>query len=109
VASPVDLAPCPFCGGAAEFERRGTGRQSCIVVCGDCGARHESGDSGDRCGSSWNRRESSRPSLPMPLIHSHGLRCPCEGCAYINRRNASAVWWLARGLRRLAGFDQGGN
>lgn len=47
--------------------------------------------------------------LPMPLIHSHGLRCPCEGCAYINRRNASAVWLLARGLRRLAGFDTGGN
>lgn len=55
------LKPCPFCGGAAEFERLGTGRVSCIVVCEDCGARHESGDSGAASGESWNRRH------PRPL------------------------------------------
>ena len=51
-----ELRPCPFCGGKAEFERLGTGRVSCIVVCADCGARHESGDSGEHNGASWNQR-----------------------------------------------------
>lgn len=32
------LLPCPFCGGdTPTFERIGTPRQSCIVVCGNCG------------------------------------------------------------------------
>lgn len=51
-----ELKPCPFCGGEAEFERMGDRRQSCIVVCTDCGGRHESGDEGERSGDSWNRR-----------------------------------------------------
>lgn len=51
------LKPCPFCGhDTPEFERIGTSRQSCIVVCGDCGARHESSDEYERSGSSWNQR-----------------------------------------------------
>ena len=33
----MELRPCPFCGKAAEFERRGDRRQSCIVVCSECG------------------------------------------------------------------------
>lgn len=53
-----DLCPCPFCGGAAEFERRGTPRQSCIVVCSECGAKHESGDTWNS-GYSWNQRAGS--------------------------------------------------
>ena len=56
----MDLFPCPFCGGAAEFERLGTPRQSCIVECTDCGVRQESSDSGDRNGSSWNTRPESK-------------------------------------------------
>lgn len=52
------LKPCPFCGGSASFERIGTHRQSCIVVCDDCGCRLESGDVGERSGTSWNRRAS---------------------------------------------------
>lgn len=39
-----NLKPCPFCGGEAEIERRGTHRQSMIIVCQECGARVESGD-----------------------------------------------------------------
>lgn len=50
------LKPCPFCGEAAEFERMGTGRQSCIVRCTHCNTTHESGDTGEHSGSSWNRR-----------------------------------------------------
>lgn len=50
------LKPCPFCGGEAEFESLGTRRQSCIVVCTDCGCRHESSDENENNGRSWNRR-----------------------------------------------------
>ncbi len=50
------LAPCPFCGhDTPVFERLGTPRQSCIVACGMCGARVESGDEGERNGSAWNQ------------------------------------------------------
>ena len=62
------LKPCPFCGEAAAFERLGSGRQSCIVACGSCGARHESGDSGDLSGRSWNRRHGAfNPNARDPV------------------------------------------
>jgi Lar family restriction alleviation protein len=63
------LLPCPFCGhDTPEFERMGDRRQSCIVICGWCGARHESSDEGDRCGSSWNQRaEPSQDGLRTAL------------------------------------------
>ena len=64
-ADPV-LKPCPFCGGDAEFERLGTGRQSCIVACGNCGARHESSDEYERSGSSWNQRAAPEGPAPEP-------------------------------------------
>ena len=54
--SDLNLLPCPFCGGEAEYERIGTLRYSTIVVCTDCGARHESGDAGEIAGVSWNNR-----------------------------------------------------
>jgi len=54
------LKPCPFCGhDTPEFERLGTPRQSCIVVCGNCGCRHESSDEGEHNGASWNDRAPS--------------------------------------------------
>lgn len=54
---PQTLRPCPFCGhDKPSFERAGTRRQSCIVVCGNCGARHESSDEGEDSGKSWNQR-----------------------------------------------------
>lgn len=56
----VKLLPCPFCGhDSPEFERMGTPRQSCIVVCGNCGARHQSSDEGERSGTQWNCREGA--------------------------------------------------
>lgn len=64
------LLPCPFCGhDTPEFERLGTSRQSCIVICGDCGARHESSDEGARCGSSWNTRAAALESPERVLIN----------------------------------------
>jgi Lar family restriction alleviation protein len=56
----MKLLPCPFCGGEAEFERLGTRRQSCIVVCIDCGCRLESADQDDNCGVSWNTRHENK-------------------------------------------------
>ncbi len=54
--SRVDkLLPCPFCGGEAEIEREGTGRQSCIVSCLNCGCHLESGETFNS-GSRWNTR-----------------------------------------------------
>lgn len=63
-ASERELLPCPFCGhDSPEFERMGTSSQSCIVICGNCGARHESGDEYLRSGLSWNTRAAlSHPS-----------------------------------------------
>lgn len=62
--APGELLPCPFpiCGGKAYFERRGTGRQSCIIACEDCGCRLETNEAGDSCGSAWNYR----PPHPAP-------------------------------------------
>ncbi len=50
------LLPCPFCGDEAEYVRRGTSRQSCIVACTNCGAKHESSDQDWYNGKSWNHR-----------------------------------------------------
>ena len=60
-----ELLPCPFCGNETpEFERVGSPRQSCIVICGHCGARHESSDEGSRNGSSWNQRAAAQAAQP---------------------------------------------
>ena len=48
------LKPCPFCGGEAEVERRGTTRQSQIYVCQECGCRLETGETFGV--EHWNRR-----------------------------------------------------
>lgn len=50
------LLRCPFCGGQAEVEREGTGRQSCIIECTECAARLETNETGEHCGSQWNTR-----------------------------------------------------
>lgn len=75
------LLPCPFCGNEApEFERMGTARQSCIVVCGNCGCRHESSDEGARCGSSWNTRADLTQAEQR---HAPGqCRHATSGCNY---------------------------
>mgnify|MGYP007068285915 CR=1 FL=1 len=52
----IDLNPCPFCGGKAYFERVGTHRCSCVVVCEDCGCRLETNEEDIFCGMQWNQR-----------------------------------------------------
>lgn len=69
------LKPCPFCGhDTPEFERMGTPRQSCIVVCGDCGARHESSDEGENSGRSWNTRADAAQAAPVGYVNGSALR-----------------------------------
>lgn len=53
----MELKSCPFCGGKAEIERYGNRRQSCIVVCTQCGCRLEGSDEDDESGSQWNKRQ----------------------------------------------------
>lgn len=88
------LLPCPFCGhDEPSFERLGTPRQSCIVVCGNCGCRHESSDEGDKCGRSWNERSAlaAAPQAPAEQptrsqkLHEAGFtprdrRLTCDEC-----------------------------
>ncbi|WP_164855554.1 Lar family restriction alleviation protein [Bordetella avium] len=67
------LEPCPFCGCAsAYFERIGTPFQSCVVECGDCGARLEANEEGQDCGNAWNSRAEPAshpwPSKPTPAM-----------------------------------------
>lgn len=72
-----ELLPCPFCGhDSPEFERMGTRRQSCIVICGHCGARHESSDEDAESGTSWNRR-AAVAAQPEAV----GEPCDTKGCA----------------------------
>jgi Lar family restriction alleviation protein len=72
------LLPCPFCGhDTPELERMGTPRQSCIVICGNCGCRHESSDEGERCGQSWNKRAAlaqPQQAAPSPMAELEALR-----------------------------------
>lgn len=35
-----------------------------------------------------------------------GPTCPCDHCDYVRRRNASAVLWIARAVRMLAGYER---
>lgn len=70
------LLPCPFCGGEAGIERTGTPRQSCIVACVNCGARHESGDEAQFSGASWNRRT-------QPAITSESGKPAAQGASAI--------------------------
>jgi hypothetical protein len=52
---PVELSPCPFCGGKAEFEQIGNRRRSTIVTCTNCGCTLETGEEWGQ-GSQWNTR-----------------------------------------------------
>ena len=57
----MELLPCPFCGGPAEFIRFGTRKQSCIIECSDCGCRLESNETGFYNGMAWNKRITPDP------------------------------------------------
>lgn len=52
------LAPCPFCGGEAEIERRGDRRQSTIYQCTSCGCTLETGEEWGH-GERWNTRAAA--------------------------------------------------
>jgi len=79
-----ELLSCPFCGGEAEYERKGDHRQSCIVVCVDCGARHESGDRDFYQGRSWNTRATDINVVTTPPVsESEGLQALDRTLAFV--------------------------
>jgi len=52
----IELKPCPFCGGDAEVQRRGTNRVSMIIGCTDCSCTLETGETWIDENSQWNNR-----------------------------------------------------
>lgn len=64
------LAPCPFCGGKAKYERLGTGRVSCIIQCEDCGCTLETGEVWN-CGLAWNTRWSAERATHEQKQHNN--------------------------------------
>ena len=98
------LLPCPFCGhDSPYFERMGTPRQSCIVECGNCGARHESSDEDERSGWSWNQRAAlAQPEQPTcPHIRSSGSGEWATHWCELNGPPAAQPSDAERRLRRL--------
>ena len=57
IVSEDELAPCPFCGGFALYERVGSGKASCIVECTSCSCRLETNETFNS-GKQWNTRVS---------------------------------------------------
>lgn len=94
------LLPCPFCGhDTPEFERLGTSSQSCIVACGNCGARHESGDEYLASGTSWNCR------VPQPAPAAHGgalTQAARDVLAEVERATRKFPTWPTDPLHALA-------
>ena len=95
-----ELKPCPFCGGKAYFERMGTRRQSCIVECGSCGVRHESGDEGGMSGQSWNDRHEPESAAPRATVEPAAVpedeRVQFDAFKRGERRAANALMDCAR-------------
>lgn len=59
------LKPCPFCGGRAVVERKGSARQSHIISCEDCCCRLETGEIWN-AGRAWN----TRPTPPSDRVEA---------------------------------------
>ena len=58
------LLPCPFCGGEAEVEQKGTTRQSHIISCTDCHCSLETNETFG-AGALWNKRQPQTDALKM--------------------------------------------
>jgi Lar family restriction alleviation protein len=90
--SDEELKPCPFCGGKAIFVRTGARRHSCIVSCESCGCRHESSDTYDLSGTSWNTRyaEQELEAVKREYWEMGVTECVEE----LNKTESDATWIL---------------
>jgi len=59
VPEPTRLKNCPFCGGEPEVTRTGSGRQSSVIECTNCGCTVEANESDWNTGMQWNRRKET--------------------------------------------------
>ena len=104
------LLPCPFCGGEAEIEREGTGRQSCIVNCTQCGCSLSSGETFNS-GSTWNQRagmfdgKASVHAIALTLRHDFGLLAPDSDEFRATMTTATQIWEHHVGPMRKAAQD----
>ena len=80
------LKPCPFCGGQAEIERRGTTRQSTIYACLECGCRLETGETFN-LGVDWNERVD-----PIMADHKQPVSRRCAEIRAANHPLTKAAW-----------------
>lgn len=71
-----------------------------IDGCGDC----DPCIGGAPC-SVTGASDRASPYTPHNLTPP-GVTCPCDLCNYRRTTAASAVWWIGRALRALAGFDE---
>ena len=67
------LLPCPFCGGEAEVEQKGTTRQSHIISCTDCHCSLETNETFG-AGALWNTRQHQTDALKIALWHLERIR-----------------------------------
>ena len=70
-----ELKPCPFCGGSASIDRMGTSRVSMQIMCDDCGAFVETGETWIDEKSHWNQRaETENEKRLTEIATKHATR-----------------------------------
>lgn len=52
----IELKPCPFCGGEANYAQGSAGKLLPWVRCRDCGAETSVYDSVEEAAEAWNGR-----------------------------------------------------
>jgi ribosomal protein L37AE/L43A len=96
-----ELKPCPFCGDSGPvIAQPGTARYSCIVECSNCGCRHESGDEGNRSGTSWNERATPQGAPASPAEHQPWVPYLSDRADGVKGHYAIARW-TPKGYREV--------
>lgn len=108
----TELNPCPFCGGAAKYERECDDRGNAAIECQGCGASVGANDLVAGI-ERWNRRASSPaavpegalPPLPEPQRYEPFGRTPTTYSADQIQAYARAAVEADRARQNLSGRD----